>query len=173
MCLCICIYICMYVCICVYIYIFNIYIYVCVYVCVYVYVYIYICVCMYIYVYVYIYIHIYIYIYIYICACRCLLRLCLCMYTWGLYLNVQSERVFCFDHTIMYIQKKKKKFGKKKNLIDCVNIRKTSEAANLVFQLIFSVKHKFFYVSIVKTASISEHLPKRICCMYTLGLRVY
>ena len=38
----------------------------------------------------------------------------------------------------------------KKNLIDCVNIWKTSEEANLAFQWIFSVKHKFFHVSIVK-----------------------
>ena len=40
--------------------------------------------------------------------------------------------------------------------LDCVNIWKTSEEANLVFQWIFvlnSVKHKFFYVSIVKEYS--------------------
>ena len=39
-------------------------------------------------------------------------------------------------------------------LIDCVQIWKTSEAANLVFQWIFvlnSVKHRFFHVSIVNT----------------------
>ena len=39
-----------------------------------------------------------------------------------------------------------------KELIDCVNMWKTSEAANLVFQWIFvldSVKHKLFPVSIV------------------------
>ena len=44
--------------------------------------------------------------------------------------------------------------GIKKNLIDCVNMWKTSEAANLVFPWIFvlnSVKHKFFPVSIVKS----------------------
>ena len=33
--------------------------------------------------------------------------------------------------------------------LNWVNLWKTSEAANLVFQWIFSVKHKFFHVSIV------------------------
>ena len=40
--------------------------------------------------------------------------------------------------------------------LNCVNIWKTSEAANLVFQWIFvlnSVKHKFFHVSIVKQST--------------------
>ena len=36
------------------------------------------------------------------------------------------------------------------NLTDCVNIWKTSEAANLVFKWIFSVKHKLFHVSTLK-----------------------
>ena len=38
-------------------------------------------------------------------------------------------------------------------ILNCVNIRRTSEAANLVFQSLFilnSIKHKFFNVSIVK-----------------------
>ena len=45
-------------------------------------------------------------------------------------------------------------------LIDCVNIWKTSKAANLAFQWIFvlnSVKHKFFPLGIVK-ATLSKKL---------------
>ena len=43
-----------------------------------------------------------------------------------------------------------------KNLIDCVNIWKTSEVANLAFQWTFSVKQKFFHVGIVKEISSSH-----------------
>ena len=77
-------------------------------------------------------IHIYIYIYIYICICVCVcvcIYICMCMFItpvfvyayMGLifeciYLGIvfTNKHVFCFDHTIMNIQKKKKKFGKKK-----------------------------------------------------------
>ena len=136
---------CVYVFIYIYIYIYLIYIYTCV------------CVCVYVCVYVYIYI------YIYICMYMFITPVFVDVYMMSIFECIERARILFWSYDHVHIEKEK-------------NVRKkkeTSEAANLVLQWIFSVKHKFFHVSIVKTASISEHLPKRICCVYTVGLRPY